>query len=381
MALPVSAGEIIQLLGYVKDVYDAIKDVPSKIKQATDRVLDQQEFIRTFKSLLERDKGIEHDALQKSQKTAMMKILDDISTNVQNVLELLGDFKARKGPMNTIVSTDLANRAFFIASGRLSRLEDSAENVMDCMKRLNEWSSQLNTAYLQRIAGDVAKLKIQTPPTLAKVPQRSDVSIIFVDKDNTGRSRIAEGYAHLVNQWTSSSRDQWPIRKVRSAGLNIKRQNQWLEHMKTLNINVRGEGGEAPVDHAMVALFDNPYFNYPFKARIKAELQTYRSRGMMLSVFRDYDYIFVFTKTMKLNLLSLRQELIRTEGYAAAPRGKGEIVLLGTYGNANKPNIYHPNKLPDPKADIDKWRKTMGAIKSAYKNFLKQDLDWVQPGS
>ncbi|TKX22480.1 hypothetical protein C1H76_5262 [Elsinoe australis] len=379
MSLPISIGDILALVEIAKNVYDKVKGIQEKVDKAANEVIKLEGYLRNLREILTRHKGLGQNSLQNDQVADMKNMLDVIYAHVAKVTQLLKDYRDRRGPLGSTFAVDVAHRVYFATGGGAKKLDELSEQLEVLVREVDRWTTQLNTAIAQQILvqmNDMALGKQKPAPSPA---QKRQVSILFIDKDNTGRSKVAEAYAKLVNQWTSTSRDKWPVKTVHSVGLNIKRRNQCLDHLEKLDIGVRGDGNEAPVEHAMTALFDNKMFDFPYKATIRTQTESSRSRGPELSLFKDYDYILIFTRFMDTNLVRLRQQLIKEGGQSVAPKGKGQIKLLGEYGNAKQAAIYHPNKLPDPKEDIEKWKKTVSVIKIAYKNFLKQELGWKQP--
>lgn len=67
-----------------------------------------------------------------------------------------------------------------------------------------------------------------------------------------------------------------------------------------------------------------------------------------------------------------------TLGEAFVPEGKGKIVILGEYRDKNSFEIPGP-KLVGGVAKREDWNKCTSKIKLAFKGWLKEELDWIQP--
>ncbi|KAG8631637.1 hypothetical protein KVT40_000777 [Elsinoe batatas] len=389
MSLPVSIGDILTLVDIAKSVYEKVKKVKGQIEKAGSKVIRLEGYLRNLHFILVKDRGIGQSALRKDQVAEMQTMLKETYEDVAKLTRLLQDFRDRKGPWDTQWASSTAHKIYWATGGGAKELEELSEDLEEKVIEIDRWIGQLNLAITQQILSNQLKQQANIappppPPPKQQAPttpssKRTGVSILFVDKENTGRGKVAEAYAKLVNQWTSSSRQGWPAATVHSVGLNVRRRNQCLPYVEKLDVKHFLDGNDTPVDLAMQALFDNKLFNHPYKAKIEASVRSSRSRGPELSLFKDYDYILVFNRQVETNLVRLRQELVKAGGLSVAPKGKGQIKLLGEYGNSKNAVIYHPVELKAIKSELERWQKTVSMIKVAYKGFLKKELGWVQP--
>ncbi|KAF2225426.1 hypothetical protein BDZ85DRAFT_257483 [Elsinoe ampelina] len=385
MSLPVSIGDILTLVDIAKSVYEKVRKVKGQIEKAGSKIIRLEGYLRNLHFILVKDKGIGQSALRKDQVAEMETMLKETYEDVAKLTRLLQDFRDKKGPWDTQWASSTAHKIYWATGGGAKELEELSEDLEEKVIEIDRWIGQLNLAITQQILSNQLKqqMKLTQPPTqqlpTASSSKRTGVSILFVDKENTGRGKIAEAYAKLVNQWTSPSRQSWPAGIVHSVGLNVRRRNQCLQYVEKLDVKHFLDGNDTPVDLAMQALFDNKLFNHPYKAKIEASVRSSRSRGPELSLFKEYDYILVFNRQVETNMVRLRQELVKAGGLSVAPKGKGQIKLLGEYGNSKNAVIYHPVELKAIKGELERWQKTVSMIKVAYKGFLKKELGWEQP--
>lgn len=215
-------------------------------------------------------------------------------------------------------------------------------------------------------------------------PLRNDYRIIFVDPYNVGRSRVAEAYMQLIREWTIRSKGTWHVKDVHSAGLMVKSQSDCVEVLQKLQPPLKQHflpGGEKPTWTGMASLFDNSFFNYPYKKNVRDKALVAKSRGIRQNIFSEYDWILVFTGRESENLLRLKKALIDKNGKGAAPKGKGRVLHLGGYlgRKGESREIVNASKNKDGTESRENWNKTTASIKMAIRWFLRRELDWVQP--
>lgn len=226
--------------------------------------------------------------------------------------------------------------------------------------------------------------------------KQRNVKIMFVDPGNTGklfspvseassalptpgRSVVAHAYAQLVAEWTRRTNNPWFITNIHSAGLYIRKPNGLTKQQDTLSFP-NFDAGRRPSKVALDSLFDNRLFNYDYKQTIKDRIAARSSHGLPNNMFKDFDYIFVFTFQNSLELQRLKKLAKQAPnlGEAFVPEGKCRIVMLGEYRDKNSCEIFGP-KMVGGVAKRDDWNKCTSKIKLAFKGWLKEELDWVQP--
>ena len=156
-----------------------------------------------------------------------------------------------------------------------SSIDDRKKNVSDMLQILGLFG-------IQSLAG--------SPPLALPhaAPEASDYSIIFIDPHNLGRSKIAEGYVKLVREWSVRTGGTWRIKCAHSAGMRVRNRSDCSEMLTGLKPPVPiSDGNRRPNETAMISLFDNKYFDYPYKAGIKRFIEQVRLslRAYMISPF------------------------------------------------------------------------------------------------
>ncbi len=138
-------------------------------------------------------------------------------------------------------------------------------------------------------------------------------------------------------------------------------------------------GEKAPNEVALAALFDNKFFDYPYKQKIKQSVEQQTSRGLNKSTFSKYDYLIFFNYSSMASIERLRDAVRNQHGDKAVAKGKAETILLGKYAKSKWSEIWDPRKQADGSQSRQDWNRTVADIKLAFKSFLKKELGWVQP--
>jgi hypothetical protein len=138
-------------------------------------------------------------------------------------------------------------------------------------------------------------------------------------------------------------------------------------------------GEKAPKDVALAALFDNKFFNYSYKEKIKQSIKQQTSRGLTHSAFLKYDYLVFFNYSDMASMERLKHAVLDKHGDKAVAKGKAEPILLGKYGKSKWSEIWEPSKQKDGSLSRQDWNRTVSNIKISFKGFLKKELAWVQP--
>lgn len=127
---------------------------------------------------------------------------------------------------------------------------------------------------------------------------RTNYSVIFVDPNNLGRSKVAEGYAKLLGEWTSRTGGIWPIKFAHSAGMGIRSRSDCVDMLQSLNMNIHiNYGNKAPNDTAIASLLDNKRFdhskpaltNYLSEVNPPIFVRIYTPFGTALTKWRSHD--------------------------------------------------------------------------------------------
>ncbi|KAF4553545.1 Hypothetical protein D9617_6g092760 [Elsinoe fawcettii] len=375
MSSPLSAGDIIAIIEKLKEFYDTIKGTDERVKTATMKILKQEDDVRFIDSVLKKNSSNILDTETQDQINRIRALLDKVTKSVQKVLELNNLYnKERESTAFSVIY-----RTRFNWTGKVKDLESVCDAAASDIGTLHRWLSSLSFSYLsdmrfaKPVQGDATGLT--RPVALV----RDAISIIFIDKDNNGRSKIAEAYANLINHWTSDDSQKWPVKEAHSAGLKIKWQNQCVDHCTKVGIKVNSDGKGPPENHAMKALFERGEFTgQPFNQQVYDAISLTRSRGLPDDLFRRYKYVITFTPDLRKTLMELKEEMA-TSSPDAVSRDTGHIKILGTYGDEKNIKILHPTKIKEPEGNVDNWRSRITLIRDAYKNFLTQEVEWTPP--
>ncbi|KAF2225425.1 hypothetical protein BDZ85DRAFT_257482 [Elsinoe ampelina] len=394
MSLPVSVGEILELIRLAKKGYDAIKDTNDKIKQAVQQVLDQQYLVQDIQRILDADTQLQRSS-QDGQRTLLMREkVDQVHRSMQLVNKLIDEYKSHRGSSGSV---SVFYKSRFNMSGKMTKLETACALVATNVGALHAWLSNLTTSYTQEIHSvahrlgtgmqdvqssmqDILRAVNGSRQVDAALIDSQSASIIFIDKDNTGRSKVAEAYAMLVNHWTSANPDRWPVKRVSSAGLNVRWHNECTDYYDKVEMKLKDDGQERPSSAAIDALFDDGEFAHEaFNSTLKEAVLKTRSRGLPSAIFQDYKYVITFTRSLKKALVQLKEEIGKSNP-EHEPRDMGQIISLGSFGQQTKTDILHPTtKGKDPAADLANWRARISLIQAAYKNLLEQEMGWRPP--
>ncbi|KAL2128605.1 hypothetical protein VTI74DRAFT_8943 [Chaetomium olivicolor] len=233
----------------------------------------------------------------------------------------------------------------------------------------------------------------QLPQSRSPIPRHTPKNVLFVDLYNTDRSVVAEALLKLLGHLTCTlkSPSHWPVAAVHSAGFFVRAHGDCAAAIDSLDYTFQSfrkgwtPGGESPAATGLAAVFENKWMaQYPFKKKVREEMEGRRSVGLRKDLFREWDFIVVFTRREESNLGKLKKALEGgKEGNAAAAAGKkGKVVQLGSYlppvgGMARE--ILYVKDTGDARKDRANWNMKVAEIKSALKAFLRRELGWVQP--
>lgn len=274
-----------------------------------------------------------------------------------------------------------------LVKGRAGELRELRESLVKHQSALNGWILLMNYATTKAIMQQLrdqkfSKLQPSPGPPKKKSPSPSPKpkrkSVIFVDSYNSGRSVLAQSYLFLVEQWTTRTRNYWPLERWESAGINVQSRAAFVEQLQEIRKPFHLVNGGTPAFAvALNALFDQPFFNYKYKPPIRERALQRKSRGLPVDLFSGYDYILVFTREQRDVLEALREHLAAKPWIDKKANSRAKIELLGTYGNHNKAEIAAP-KDSDEERD-KKWGKIAGNVKTCIKAFLTQQCGWSTP--
>lgn len=280
----------------------------------------------------------------------------------------------------------LAAQAYFALGSSSDKLEALSNSIEEHRRDLRDLLQvMMGFGINQLLVGGQGPAIVRQPsPSPSPEAARTDFRIIFVDPYNVARSVVAEAYTSLLREWTLRTGGIWPVKTTHAAGFFTRSRSEIVDTisgMKYLYPSYQlamKEGKASPQPTALAALFDNKLFNYPYKQDIKKEIESRRSRGITKTIFKNYDYILVFTDREEDNLIRLRKLLISSNGKdAVTANRKGKVMHLGRYLTSDGAR----REIVAPKNDGDReqWNAKVAQIKTSIKAFLKGELDWKQP--
>jgi protein-tyrosine-phosphatase len=389
-------------------IYQRIESLPQQMKQLGRRMERLNIFLVRLKAFVEKNAKNKNtsSSLLSGQVSDLDALLKGIEANAAKVHDLFERYE--KGTLSR--SRDLEFRARWMSQIWFSLVDSSPDKVKEIMEEIDYERSVLSD-YLSLMAVDkgpapsapakpragravekqpataLTAVAKRASPSPSPAPPRRDYRILFVDPYNEGRSVVAEGLVKLLAQLTLRARGDWRIAEVRSAGFFAKDQNECVDVIDGLKYSHETfklpwwPGGKSPSRVAMAGLFDNKWCNHPFKEEIRTEIAARKSRGMKKDVFSYYDFIVVFALREHDNMVKLKEALRKKTG-AGPPRGKGRVLQLGSYLSPRKGavrEILHPAATNDAKLNREKWNAKVAEIKTALKEFLKQEMKWEQP--
>lgn len=219
---------------------------------------------------------------------------------------------------------------------------------------------------------------------------RKDYKIIFVDPHNHGRSVVSEMLVKLLGAWTESANGDWRVKKVQSAGFFERQHGDCAELIDGLDFKhdsyklEMAKGGSRASSTAVAALFDNANYNFipgGFKEKLHQQARKAKSKGIRRKMFKEYDYIIVFTRREHNNMVKLRKALVLADGVDALVKGKGRVMHLGQYlsSNGDTKEIANAPKNDQGEPSRENWDKKVLDLKIAIKRFLNAELSWKQP--
>lgn len=379
--------EAIEIVQRAIELYKKIHDAPDQVRKVGKRMQRLESYLLGLKELVDDKTRHSLASLRPAQIRELNAIIKDIEKDAEQVYEILKKWDQNVGPFGLELRYTTVANALFALGSSTAKLESLAEDIEQHKTDLRDFLQLLGYFGINALLNPSLQPPTQpTPrsPSPAPWSNRKDFGILFVDPYNSGRSKVAEAYINLLREWTTSASGEWRIKFAHSAGMMVQNRgdcNSVLESFRPPLTMPMKAGNLPPNWTAMAALFDNGLFNYPYKTTIRDATLSQRSRGLKQDLFSKFDFILVFTGREYENLLRLKKALIEKNGNAAAPKGKGRILHLGSYlsKDGKTVEILDAQKDKDGKDIRANWNKTVANIKLSIKPFLKRELGWVQP--
>ena len=363
-----SVGDILNITKEICSLFKSFKGAREQIKEVGAETQELHQYMNQLKSLLDDRES----ALKRKSPTShrnLVSLLEKIEIDASNLLDILNQYK----------TSGFTGHAFWQFTSNPEALTGSTQRIREGRRKVAEWV-QLFQAEVQQQQGKIQqhqlKLLKDLPARLARASKSQSPqpkSILFVDSLDDGPAVIAAFYTKLVRQWTTRAGNNWPVGLVRSAGVRLPASGAVRSAQKALGIGTSAMVGKRPSSEVTTALFDNTYFNYEYKAKIRDEATAYKAQALEQDCV-TYDYVITFDDTATRELQKVVNHLGKS-GQAKAMSGK--LVPLAKYHSSPSiREISWRNAQGDTK---QRYRTVVNQIKQAFKDFLKQELGWQQP--
>lgn len=389
--MSLSPDTILQAVDLVKkavEIYRRIEDLPAQMTALGRRLEQLGIFLGCLARFVKAKPKTAYDGLLASQKGELEGIMKSIKSNIDSAYDFFERYE--KGILSR--RYDLQFRFKWAAQVWFSLAENTPEKVgalvegidNDCTF-LNHYLALMNAQGIEHLINKDKKGGRSVSPL-----PRTDYTIIFIDPYNQGRSVIAAAWVYTFMACTLKASAQWRIKHCHAAGFFVKNRSDCIETIDGLDYTYKSfkkpfkDGGAMPDRNPRAALFDSQQYNYPDKKLLEDKVASWRSRGVRSTIFKDYDYIVVFTNREIDNMTKLRNALIKQQGPSVAPRGKGKLLMLGAHLSPPA-EILAPAEIPNAAKNKngtrngDHWNKTVAQLKLAIKVFLFQEFKWVEP--
>ncbi|GAB1316770.1 hypothetical protein MFIFM68171_06980 [Madurella fahalii] len=385
---------VVEVVNKAIEIYQRIESLPQQMTQLGGRMERLNKFLVRLELFVKRNPAKASSSLYSGQIEDLGKLLDGIKDNATKVYDLFERYQ--KGILSR--SMDLEFRAKWLSHLWFSLIDNSPEKIQAIMDEI-EYDRDLLRDYMSLMAidrppeptptsraGKAGPGRQPSPaPSPSLVRPKRDYKVLFVDPYNTERSVVAEALLKLFGRRTLKAGGEWRIAEVQSAGFFVRNMSDCVDVIDCLQYSFKSfkkewrPGNQRAVQTALAAVFDNKWYDYPFKQAIGDEITARHSRGLRKDMFGRFDFIVVFTGREHDNMIKLKEALGKN---AAIPRGKGRVLQLGTFlsrDRATVQGILYPKMNPDGSQNRDNWNGKVAEIKTALKEFLKREMQWTPP--
>ena len=255
MASPIGPLEALEIVKKAVQLYKKIHGYPDEIATVGRRIEDLEFYLSELRDLINDKRRHSLAHLRPQQTERLRTIISDIERDARDVYEILKIWD----------SAGSVARVLFAVGKNPRKLEDLTSSMDQRKQDLRD---------ILQLLGLFA-IHPQPPlrPVTPTAPRRTDLSVIFVDPHNLGRSKVAEGYMKLLHDWTLRTNGEWRVKFSHSAGMRLAARSDCADVLKSLPKPILVEGGnKTPNEAAMASLFDNKYFDYPWKPAIRAHM-------------------------------------------------------------------------------------------------------------
>ncbi|KAI9695332.1 MAG: hypothetical protein M1820_008684 [Bogoriella megaspora] len=375
----ISPAEALEWIQKGIALYNRIRhEAPEQVKKAGKHMERLERYLVGLQGIINDPTRHALGSLGPSQTGELQIIIDEIKVSAKAIYEIVDKWDNYRGPFGFRFASAPSHVLFAIGSSpeKLSKL---TEDIQDSRYELRDYLQLLGYFGINELVGRDQRVQGRTP---SPRPPGREYSVLFVDPQNLGRSKVAEAYIKLLREWTARTHGTWRIKFAHSAGILIRNKCDCVGVLGNLNSPTEMKDGKLkPNMTALSALFDGPYWKNAYADDVREDITSRRSRGINRSIFKTYDCIVVFHSRELQTLTRLKQELVSSSGSSVAPKGKGRLIQLGSYLLSGREpiNILDAARNPDGTQSWENWEKTVRRIKMSIKEFLKCELDWTEP--
>ena len=377
-------GQVYDLIVKAIEIYHRVENLPKQMVELGSRLERIDIFLARLNNFVKKNPSTAYDGLFAGQKEELGRIIEAIKENAIKAHDLFERYE--KGILSR--EHDLTFRLKWASQIWFSLVDSSPDKIEALMKDidsdrafLSDYLSLLNAQGIEQLLNKSGPPRAVSPgPT----PSRKDYAVLFVDPYNVARSVVAEACLKLYMTWTLDTKGEWRIGNCQSAGFFVRNKSDCAAVIDNLNYTYPSfkkpfqAGGESPERVPRAALFESAP-DYPHQKLVEDSIANRRSSGVTKSIFKDFDFIIVLTNREHDNMIKLKEALVRNEGRSVTQRGKGRLLMLGTYLPGPSTEILLPTKNKDGTNNRANWNRTAAQIKTGVEGFLKKELGWKRP--
>ena len=268
--------EAIEIVQKAIELCKKINDMPELFKTVEKRMEDLEFYLSELKVLLDDAKQHNKASLRPTQEKRLRNIITDIETYSGKVVEILEKWHQKVGPFGFTFRFAKVAQAWSAINSTPEKLEKLSNAIEEQKQKLRD-ILQLWDLFIG-IGQPNPPVPKTHAATMTPAPPKAEYTVLFVDPSNVGRSKVGEGYMKLLQQWTVKTGGRWSVKYAHSAGTRVRNRSNLVDQLQAQSPSFAVvDGNQTPSEVAMASLFDNKFFNYPWKANIQDYLMKVRS--------------------------------------------------------------------------------------------------------
>ncbi|KAH6657972.1 hypothetical protein BKA67DRAFT_203401 [Truncatella angustata] len=412
--------QVVEIVQKAVAIYERIKDAPDTIRKLGRRMGRLETILEGLENYVRNNSKHALARLRQSQSEDLLHIIDETREDCSRVYVLFEKWEKKIGPLGLQFKDNAfaqyVAQSYFALGSSAKELESLAADVEIHRRDLDQYMALMGVQGIQANQDAIMSMKQQIQqlhklvqanvalaapqptapaqaggkkkrkPSPSPSPPKRDFKVIFIDPHNLGRSVCAEVLMDLYRADTKKRNGDWRIATIHSAGFFCKSENDCIEMIEKLDYKHgsykmgMSKGATSPNEAAIASVFHNKNFEKikDYKTDLYVRTDARVSRGIKKDVFKQYDYIIVFTGREHDNMIRLRSAITAKDGKDAAPKGKGRVVHLGSYSSTDGSvkEIVDPPKNKDGTHSRDEWNKKVAELKIAIRGFLHKEMEW-----